>query len=128
VVVEGGSVSGNVSEGGAGVYMGSGSLQWSGGTISMNTSSYRGGGLYLQGGNASLAGVTVSGNTSAGDGGGLWSSVGVTLTACVVEANDAGGYGGAWYKSSNTWDAGGWDAVLWEWREHQRQLHRSGGE
>jgi hypothetical protein len=71
----GGTISGNTSKYGGGVYVSSGTFSMSGGTISGNTSKDSGGGVYVSSGTFNMSGGTISGNTVTdqnGQGGGVY--------------------------------------------------------
>jgi hypothetical protein len=79
------------NQGGGGVYVNTGNLIMSGGTISGNKAKY-GGGVYLRLDTFTMSGGTISGNTATSTGGGVFSSGSGTFskTGGIIYGKDGG--------------------------------------
>ena len=123
---------------GGGVYVGSGTFNMSGGTISgnivygYNSPSFSGGGVYVGSGTFTMSGGTISGNKASGDysrGGGVYVKGGGTfnMSGGTISSNTAGYLGGGVYVdgsaeftmsggtiSGNTADYGGGGVFVWD--------------
>ncbi|MHC6202095.1 hypothetical protein ACYULU_02760 [Breznakiellaceae bacterium SP9] len=92
--MSGGSISGNSSGEGGGVYS-SGTFAMSGGTISGNSSG-SGGGVYISSSILTMSGGSISGNSSGNGGGVSIASGTLTMSGGIIGGNGAG-YGGGVY-------------------------------
>ncbi len=97
---EGGTITGNQSRNGGGLYNQGGTVVMTGGTISDNTATNNGGGVYSTGIHTfTMTGGTISGNTATGDGGGFYLDSGElhvsgspTITGNTVNDTDSNVY------------------------------------
>jgi len=92
--MNGGTISGNVARGGAGVWIGGGSFTMNDGTISGNTATY-GAGVDVNTGSFTMSGGTISGNTATSGGGvGVNMSQTFTMRGGIITGNTATEYAG----------------------------------
>jgi len=95
-----GSISGNTANDGGGVYLLADEFNVSSGSISGNTAINNGGGVYLQTGTLSLSSGTISlsRNTATNNGGGVYLQTGnFSLSSGTISENSAGMIGGGVY-------------------------------
>ena len=96
------STGSNTEQGGGAIYLKTGKINMTGGSVSGNTAAGCGGAVYNKSG-LSLTGVDVSGNTSNDVGGGLYVKTGnVSVTDCAFNGNSANRGGGAYVSDDST--------------------------
>lgn len=81
ITISGGTIKNNSANNGGGIYLGSGTLSISGGTIQDNTATSHGGGVYFDSGTFNLSGnPTVVGNTVSGEANNIYLPNGKKIT------------------------------------------------
>jgi len=106
--MNGGIISGNVANDGAGVLMGTGSFTMTNGTISGNTANRDGGGVSIHGGTFTMRGGIITDNTARGSGGGVRIAIGnFIMHDGIISRNTAASNGGGVFRGGGIFDKRG---------------------
>lgn len=101
VVMNGGAISNNTSEDGAGVYNDDGTIEFDSVIIDSNTSTKKGGAGINNRNNATLTNCVITNNTGNASGGGIYTNEPITVTGGRVSGNSATGDGGGIFNTDD---------------------------